>query len=733
MFTGQPKNLGRYSSQNLRPKSSTKFPKVNNTPYQATLQTKNKKERDLSMRISLPLNFNHYKNKYNTLNSFHYQGTLTSQNFAGTTYFTYFPDYKNPYINHNLRKMICEQDKEIAENYEVLKELWEKLGVTEKYINNFDFMINAKCHNRESILEMLYKEKKQMKRFRIELMKVISEINKRENNINELKQYIEAYKEIKILNQMKESKNIENIDDVIRLQNISNVNKDLIESDIHECLKSIRLRTINVVNKVKKFETLYTELIKAKINMKIIKAKYGFDFNYLQKIKHDLDFLKDSEINNLYHFSPNGGDPFLLNISDKLKDPNDLQQYMSLPISNELLSIVKTYMFKLDTGDDETTTNMNIATTSRKNVDKLLSNKNLSNMAAMNSNRRTISDINNLRMQLQGEDNKYMGNQMLVIEEEKDKIKGMTSRQLIRHLQRYGRIKRELYPPFNKDLIKEQIQNRIIAKIENKISILENEFNMKINEKYKKKEKIIKDEEQTLMNEKNRIEQVGKQEEEERQKREQDYLNAEKERTKRKNIDKKIREENDSFMKRDNNIYLTEMEMKCMDDVNGKLKEGKEKDLVMKREQIENLEEKQRERKEELEKIRKISDDESESEENSDSEEESQTHKKRKKKKKKDKESDSDNNKKDSKNESKNESKNDSKSDSKKDSKNESKNEEDESDEDEDDDDSKSKSKSRKTKSKKKNSSKDDDEDEDDDDDDEDDDNDDKDDDEDDD
>ena len=153
-----------------------------------------------------------------------------------------------------------------------------------------------------------------MRRFRIELLKVISEINKRENNINELKQYIEAYKEIKILNQMKENKNIENIDDIIKLQNISNVNKDLLEKDIHECLKSIRLRTINVVNKVKKFETLYTELIKAKINMKIIKAKYGFDFNYLKKIKNDLDFLKDSEINNLYHFSPNGGDPFLLNI-----------------------------------------------------------------------------------------------------------------------------------------------------------------------------------------------------------------------------------------------------------------------------------------------------------------------------------------------------------------------------------------------------------------------------------
>ena len=715
MLTGQPKNPGRYSSQYLRPKSSTKFPKVNNTPYQGTLKATNKKERDLSMRISLPLHFNHNKNKYNTLNSFHYQGTLTSQNFAGTNYFTYFPDYKNPYINHNLRKMICEQDKEIAENYESLKELWEKLGVTEKYINNFDFMINANCHNRESILEMLYKEKKQMRRFRIELMKVISEINKRENNIN-LKQYIEAYKEIKILNEMKESKNIENIDDVIRMQNISNVNKDLIESDIHKCLKSIRLRTINVVNKVKKFETLFTELIKAKINMKIIKAKYGFDFRYLQKIKHDLDFLKDSEINNLYHFSPNGGDPFLLNISEKLKDPNDLQQYMSLPISNELLSIVKTYMFKLDTGDDETMNNMYYPTSNRNNADRLLSNKNISNVAVLNSNRKSISDINNLKMQLQGEDNKYMNNQMLVIEEEKDKIKGMTSRQLIRHIQRYGRIKRELYPPFNKDLIKEQIQNRIIARIENKISILENEFNIKINEKYKKKVKIIKDEEQTLMNEKNRIEQVGKQEEEERQKREQDYLTSEKERTKRKNNDKKISEENASFMKRDNNIYLTEMKMKCMDDINGKLKEGKEKDLVMKREQIENMEEKQRERKEELDKIRKISDDESESEENSDSGEESQTHKKRKEKKNKDNESNSDNNKKDSKNESKSASK----SESKKDNKNESKNEEDESDEDEDDDDSKSKSK--KTKSKKKNSSKDDDEDEDDDEDDDDDD-----------
>lgn len=50
-----------------------------------------------------------------------------------------------------------------------------------------------------------------MKKFRLELMKVISEANKRENKINDLKQFISAYEQVKGLNKIKKKIKIKKI------------------------------------------------------------------------------------------------------------------------------------------------------------------------------------------------------------------------------------------------------------------------------------------------------------------------------------------------------------------------------------------------------------------------------------------------------------------------------------------------------------------------------------------
>ena len=320
------KYAGRiYSAHYVKPKSASKISKENML-YQNTFKN-NDKKRHTSMRITLDPTVNYNKNinsmnRYKTLNNFHYQGTLTSQNFAGSPTFNYMPDYKNRNMKYNLIDMICEEDPEIAEEYELVKELWEKLGVTENYVDHFDYMLNGK-KSRDSILELIVGEKKQMKKFRLELMKVISEITKRENKINDLKQFIKTYKQINELIKMKEKQNEENKDNkenqenkenegdeddgynnekkINNAKNIEEVNKELIENDIHDCLKSLRLRTINAVNIFQKFKSTYFNLFNNKINLEFIKKKYGFDDKYLSKIKKDLDFLKDSAINNLYH------------------------------------------------------------------------------------------------------------------------------------------------------------------------------------------------------------------------------------------------------------------------------------------------------------------------------------------------------------------------------------------------------------------------------------------------
>ena len=101
-------------------------------------------------------------------------------------------------MNHNYIDYICKEDEEISENYYLLKDIWEKLGVTEIYKRNFYFLLNNKYKNRDELLEMIQAERKQMKRFRVEFMKMLSEINKRESKIKDLKNFIKLYEKVLI-------------------------------------------------------------------------------------------------------------------------------------------------------------------------------------------------------------------------------------------------------------------------------------------------------------------------------------------------------------------------------------------------------------------------------------------------------------------------------------------------------------------------------------------------------
>ena len=697
------KYAGRiYSAHYVKPKSSSKIQKENN------LKISNKKQRNPSMRISLDptVNFNQNFDRQKTLNNFHYQGNLTSQNFAGSYIFNYMPDYKNRNIKPNIiRNIICEEDPEIAEEYELVRDLWEKLGVTANYVNNFDFMLNAKSNNRDAVLELIIGEKKQMKKFRVELLKVISEITKRENKINDLKQFIKTYEQINELIKLKEKKenqknqegqegqenqeneggeeNDEN-KKLKRPQNIGEVNKELIENDIHDCLKSLRLRTINAVNIIIKFKTTYYHLFNNKINLEFIRKKYGFNDKYLSKIKKDLNFLKNSAINHLYHFSEKGGDPFLLCISDKCGDPADVPKYRQLKISNEILSVVKSFKFALEqeevfsmikkknklnqsnkynkTNDNNNYDNYNnnymYSSANMYNNPNLNSNNNnyiypnMYNSTNINYNNKNISinnekKINNsnalnksnknevneklisgnfkgnvedekLKLKAQNEyknvffntEDNYddIPNQNLNNQVQKEEIKyelpGMTSKQLYRHLAKYGKIKREFFPPFNKDLIKEEVQKSIIQKIEDRMNKVEKDFRTKMDEKFKNEEKKIKEEEIRLKNEKAKIEKLRIEEEEDRKKKEEKYLKFEEERAKRKKMDRKKKEENERFAKRENDLFLREMQLKFMKEVDERFKKENDRQFKLKKDEIAEAEEKDKKRKKEIERIR---------------------------------------------------------------------------------------------------------------------------------
>ena len=350
------------------------------------------KERFPSLKINVNPQLD-FKNKYNKIHStknsfnFPYQGTLTSYNFAGSNLFKFTPEYKNPKSNLNYIDYICQEDSEISDEYELLKDLWYKLGVKENYIKNFIFLLNNKYKNRDELLEMIKSEKKQMKIFRVEFMKAISEINKRENKIKDLKNFIKIYEEILSMEKYKYIKEE-------KVKDIGETNKEKIEDDIHDCLKSLRLKTINTVNAFQKFKNNYEHLFNTKFDLDIIKEKYGFNEQYLTKLKYDLDFLKNSAINILYHFSEKGGDPFLLCISDLCGNIHDRKKYKQVPISEEVLSIVKKFMFYIEQEDLFNLTKQK-SENNKDNYNNIDNNIKINN-SYNNYNIRTKNTINNI-------------------------------------------------------------------------------------------------------------------------------------------------------------------------------------------------------------------------------------------------------------------------------------------------------------------------------------------------
>ena len=168
--------------------------------------------------------------------------------------------------NFLIRKMIenkyqhglslFEQDPEIMSEYEDLKILWNELGITDNFIRNFELMNNNRNNNRDDILQIILTEKKQMVKFKNELMRVIREIEKREDDIRTLKRLEQKFSNLRIYH------NFENESDVKeQLKNKDLISREELEKNIHATLQSLRLKGINTVNQIKKFKMNYSYLM----------------------------------------------------------------------------------------------------------------------------------------------------------------------------------------------------------------------------------------------------------------------------------------------------------------------------------------------------------------------------------------------------------------------------------------------------------------------------------------
>ena len=144
--------------------------------------------------------------------------------------------------------------------------------------------------------------------------------------------------------------NFENESDVKeQLKNKDLISREELEKNIHATLQSLRLKGINTVNQIKKFKMNYSYLMNiGKIDSNVLYEGFGYDKDYLIKLINDLDFLKDSTLKEMYYFSPKGEDPFLLSLTGK-KDL--LSNYKNRDKESEYEHEFENYMNDIENGN----------------------------------------------------------------------------------------------------------------------------------------------------------------------------------------------------------------------------------------------------------------------------------------------------------------------------------------------------------------------------------------------
>ena len=311
-------------------------------------------------------------------------------------YYTKTYENKNPYKNKQTNNKVNESIDSDRENIVIdeflsgelneIKELWNNLGVTPEYQIFFGEMLD-RLKTREIVVKYLTYEKRQLKEFKSDLERLMNDIYKRENDLNNLKKMEEIYAKNEQLNQynfLKNKKRLKKIKNLKSKNNKSNdhkendnslynnnrneydedniekskeydeelakykENKEKIENDIGNFLKLLRLHTINAVSQFTKFRINYNfYFTSGKNDVNQMKNGYEFDYNYLLKIKKDCEFFKNSSIKNIYNFAKNSeNDPFFLNLLNTNVKNNKKFKYLTA--TEDTLNQIKECMFILD-------------------------------------------------------------------------------------------------------------------------------------------------------------------------------------------------------------------------------------------------------------------------------------------------------------------------------------------------------------------------------------------------
>ena len=238
---------------------------------------------------------------------------------------------------------IMRMNNSFQEEMNELKDLWKSLGITTEYQINF-WKILSKYTDKEIIDRYISYEKKDLIQLKSEIEKLKKEILKRENDLEKLRKIDIIYRENEnMYNYYKNSDpNEENEEQLNKYKD----NKIIIENDIENLLKSLRLHTINTVLLFSKFRNQYNYYFTSgKIDINQISNENQFDYNYLAKVKTDTNFLVDTSLVTLYNFSNFENDPFFLSLLKKSEDNNE---YKYLTATEDTLNTINQCMYIID-------------------------------------------------------------------------------------------------------------------------------------------------------------------------------------------------------------------------------------------------------------------------------------------------------------------------------------------------------------------------------------------------
>ena len=274
--------------------------------------------------------------------TFQKENDKNNKNDFARTYNNKFGGLKK---NQTQESQLSVEEVDLLDEFDIIKTMWSKLGVTKSYQENFINFINN-LDDLGNIRLYLDLEQKQMQKFKYDLSQLIKKIIHRNDQIANLKQLIKIYENI--LKEKRTHPELENEN----LDSLCNKNEKQVIDDINSCLIYLRISTINVVNQIKTFLMSNSFfLYMNKINLEQIKNDYYYNDEYLLSIKSDLDFVQQSILTKLYDFDNfDGGDPFFLSFS-KIKEEeenpegNKNNQKRKLEINKKVLEEVQSCIF----------------------------------------------------------------------------------------------------------------------------------------------------------------------------------------------------------------------------------------------------------------------------------------------------------------------------------------------------------------------------------------------------